>query len=159
MNGYSIGQLAKAAGVPVSTVRFYERSGILKPDARTGGNYRHYTAFTLERLRFIRTSKQIGFSVSDIRALLQLAFDEQPCDAVLDLARTRLADVRQRLKDLKRVERALSDALDSCCKGRNDDICGVLSRLRGDKLRCRKPHERVSAAAGTEPGVPKNAVL
>src|SRR5437762_1270882 len=103
MIGYTIGELARAASVPVSTVRFYERNGILTPDARTGANYRQYSDQAFERLRFIRASQATGFSLSDIRKLLDLAYSsDPPCEEVLNLAKNRLADVRQRLKDLKR---------------------------------------------------------
>ena len=134
MGRYTIGELAKAAGVPVSTVRFYERSGILAPEARTGANYRQYSEQSLGRLRFIRASQSTGFSLSDIRQLLDLAYSpDPPCDDVLNLARNRLADVRQQLKDLKRLEKALSRALANCCKGEGDDLCQDISRMRGDR--------------------------
>ncbi|HEX9867840.1 MAG TPA: MerR family transcriptional regulator [Candidatus Tectomicrobia bacterium] len=69
---YSIGQLARAAGVPTSTVRYYERIGLLHSDARTAGNYRRYGQETLEYLRFIRAAQRTGFTLEDITALLQL---------------------------------------------------------------------------------------
>jgi DNA-binding transcriptional MerR regulator len=76
----TIGQLAKAAEVPTSTVRFYERRGLIGPDACTRANYRTFTAQTLERLRFIRAAQASGFSLKDIREMLALAhFDEPRC--------------------------------------------------------------------------------
>lgn len=147
MQGYSIGELAKAAGVPVSTVRFYERHGILKPDARTGGNYREYSERALERLRFIRTSQSTGFSLNDITALLQIAYsDDAPCDDVLTLARNRLADVRARIRDLRRLEKALAKSLDLCCKGERGDLCEEITRLRGTACACSDCPPEISAA-------------
>jgi MerR family mercuric resistance operon transcriptional regulator len=142
MRGLTIGELAKAANVPVSTIRFYERNGILAPDARTGANYREYSQQALERLRFIRASQSTGFSIADIRKLLDLTFSsDPPCGEVIDLAKNRLADVRQRLADLKRVEKALARSLEQCCKGEGDDLCDEISRMRGD----RKLYARCSA--------------
>src|SRR5580692_5931214 len=117
----TIGDLAKSAGVPVSTVRFYERRGLLKPDGRTQSNYRTYSARTAERLKFIRAAQATGFSLKDIREMLALTYlDAPPCDEVAALIKHRLADVKQRLAELKRIDRALVLALKSCCNGGPD---------------------------------------
>lgn len=67
--GHTIGRLAGVAGVPVSTVRYYERAGLLRPEARTGGNYRFYGPASLARLRFIRAAQATGFGLKDIQEL------------------------------------------------------------------------------------------
>jgi MerR family transcriptional regulator, mercuric resistance operon regulatory protein len=140
---YTIGQLATAADVPISTVRFYERRGLVKPDARTIANYRTYSARAVERLRFIRAAQSTGFSLKDIREMLSLTHnDEPPCDEVATLIENRLVDVRQRLKEMRRVERALATSLESCCKG-GSDWCEAIERLKGRKT-CVPP---VSACA------------
>jgi DNA-binding transcriptional MerR regulator len=136
VNGYTIGQLARAAGVPTSTIRFYERTGLFKADGRTGGNYRHYGPNSLERLRFIRSAQATGFSLEDVRELLGLAHsDEPPCDEVLTLTRQRLAEVRQRIKELRHVEKVLARSLDGCCSGQNPDLCEEITRLKGPTAR------------------------
>ena len=118
MNGFTIGELASAAGVPTSTVRFYERAGLVKPDFRTGANYRGYSTGTLERLRFIRSAQATGLSLQDVESLLQLTFSsERPCDDVLALMRKRLGEIRGRIKELRHVEKVLTKSLDECCKG------------------------------------------
>ena len=128
---YTIGQLARAANVPTSTVRFYERLGLLKPDARTSANYRTYSARTAQRLKFIRAAQATGFSLKDIREMLALTYaDDPPCAEVAALIDHRLDDIRQRLRELKRVERALTVARDSCCKG-GPDWCNQIERLKG----------------------------
>jgi DNA-binding transcriptional MerR regulator len=143
MTAYTIGQLASAANVPTSTVRFYERAALLKPDARTGGNYRAYGPQALERLRFIRAAQAIGFSLDDIRELLGLTHsDDPPCDEVVSLTRKRLADVRQRLKELRAVEKVLAKSLDNCCKGQGPDLCEEITRLKGPKASRCKPAEK-----------------
>jgi MerR family mercuric resistance operon transcriptional regulator len=131
MSGYSIGQLARTAGVPVSTVRFYERTGLLKPDARTGSNYRQYGQRALERLRFIRLAQATGFSLEGVRELLGLTQSaESPCDDLVALTRKRLADVRLRIKELRSVEKVLARSLQECCTGRAPDLCDEISRLK-----------------------------
>ena len=80
---WSIGQLARAAEVAVSTVRFYERRGLVRPDARTRSNYRSYTPQSLERLRFIRAAQATGFSLKDVREMLGLTHSSMPPGHVL----------------------------------------------------------------------------
>jgi DNA-binding transcriptional MerR regulator len=127
----TIGELARSANVPTSTVRFYERRGLLKPDARTQSNYRTYSLRTLERLKFIRAAQANGFSLKDIREMLALTYsDDPPCEEVAALIEHRLDDVKQRLRELKRVHRALTVALRSCCKG-GPDWCNEIERLKG----------------------------
>ena len=129
---YTIGQLASAVRIPTSTIRFYERTGLFKPDARTGGNYRAYGERALDRLRFIRSAQATGFSLEDIRELLSLTHsDGPPCDEVLTLTQKRLAEVRGRLKELRHVEKVLAKSLNECCTGRSPDLCDEIVRLKG----------------------------
>ncbi len=131
-NSYTIGQLASAVGVPTSTIRFYERTGLFRPDARTRGNYRAYGERALERLQFIRSAQATGFSLDDIRELLSLTHsDAPPCDEVLTLTQKRLAEVRQRLKELRHVEKVLAKSLSGCCTGQKPDLCEEITRLKG----------------------------
>jgi MerR family mercuric resistance operon transcriptional regulator len=135
----TIGALAKAAGVPTSTIRYYERSGLLRPVARTGGNYRAYTQQSLDRLRFIRSAQATGFSLDDVRELLSLTHsDDPPCDEVLTLTKKRLSEVRERIKELRHVEKVLARSLDDCCTGQAPDLCERITRLKGPAARpCR----------------------
>jgi DNA-binding transcriptional MerR regulator len=120
---------ANAVGVPTSTIRFYERIGLFKPDARTGGNYRHYGEQSLDRLRFIGSAQTTGFSLEDIRRLLSLTHsDEPPCDDVLTLTTKRLAEVRERIKELRHVEKVLATSLTECCTGKSPGLCNKITR-------------------------------
>ena len=131
MSGYTIGRLAKTVGVPTSTIRFYERTGLFRPDARSRGNYRQYTQHAVERLRFIRSAQATGFSLEGIRELLSLTHSaEAPCDEVLTLTKKRLAEVRQRLNELRNVERLLVKSIANCCKGDGPDLCNDVIRLK-----------------------------
>jgi MerR family mercuric resistance operon transcriptional regulator len=142
MPGYTIGQLAREVGVPTSTIRFYERTGLLKPDARTGGNYRHYGESARDRLRFIRSAQATGFSLRDVRDLLSLTHSEEPpCEEVIGLTRQRLADVRRRIKELRLVEKVMARSLDDCCSGQAPDLCEEITRLRGHSAQACRPAE------------------
>ena len=68
-----IGELGRATNTRAETIRYFERIGLLPPPARTGGNYRHYTATHLQRLNFIRHARGLGFEIAEIRSLLDLA--------------------------------------------------------------------------------------
>lgn len=130
---YSIGRLAREAGVPISTVRFYERRGILRPDGRTRANYRRYSADALEKLRLIRTAQNIGLSLKDVTEVLGLLKETGcPCHEIEQVLHKRLSDVRQRIKDLRRLEKALSRSLTLCCGGSEPTICDSIVRMKTD---------------------------
>ena len=127
---YTIGALARAANVPVSTVRFYERRGILRPEGRSRANYRRYSNDSLQKLRLIRCAQGIGLSLKDARELLKLIDSENcPCDDVEQVVRRRLDDVRARIKELRRWERALDKSLRVCCGGKETGVCETIIRL------------------------------
>jgi MerR family mercuric resistance operon transcriptional regulator len=103
---FTIGGLARAADVPASTVRYYERVGLLRPSRRNASNYRLYILEDLQRLRFIRAAQASGFTLRDVRKLLRPA----PPREVQALIAERLARVDAGLRDLRRVREVLSDA-------------------------------------------------
>lgn len=102
---YKIGELAKLAEVATSTLRYYERAGLLKPSDRTDGNYRFYDNKALERLRFIRAAKSAGFTLEDIISLIHFRDgNTAPCKEVQQLIEHRLDELSQRLRELQHVE-------------------------------------------------------
>jgi len=128
--GLTIGKLAKAARVPTSTIRYYERIGLLRADARTDGNYRVYGEAALERLRFIRAAHDCGFTLEDVASLLNLRREnDRPCEDVQELIERRLGDVRRRLADLKHAEHVLSENLAKCRESAGGDHCHVIDKL------------------------------
>lgn len=131
MTTYTIGQLAKLADVPTSTIRFYERAKLFRPDGRTGSNYRQYTEDALERLRFIRSAQATSFSLDGVRELLALTnSDEAPCEDIATLTKQRLEDVRKRIKELKHVERVLLQSMENSCRGDSPDLCDRIIGLK-----------------------------
>lgn len=121
----TIGELAKAAEVPTSTVRYYERAGILRPSGRSAGNYRVYSATELERLRFIRAAKATGFTLDDIRSLLRPA----ACGKVQSLIEQRLSDVSERMRELRHVQKVLRASLSECREHEETGRCRVVDEL------------------------------
>ena len=150
----TIGQLARSAGVPVSTVRYYERARLLRPDARTGANYRAYSPASLARLRFIKAAQATGFSLKDIRELLGLTTsDDSPCAEVESVTRNRLTEVREKIRELRHVERVLVKSLDACCKGESLDLCNEIGRLAGKSEVCTPPKAVSNRGTGGSPVV------
>ena len=129
----TIGQAAKAAGVAATTLRYYEREGLLTPTSRSGAGYRLYEADVAERLQFIRSAKAVGFSLEDIRLLLELQTDNRKSrqSKVQTVLEARFKEVDQKLKDLRRVRAALGTALDRCRSSSGE--CAVLKDLTARK--------------------------
>jgi MerR family mercuric resistance operon transcriptional regulator len=127
---YTIGQLARAAGVPTTTLRYYERAGLVQPTMRAENQYRLYAAQTLQVIRFIRAAQAAGFTLDDVRTLLTL-WDGQTalCKDVQPLVAKRLEDVAQRLKDMRHIQRILTSMLTMCHAQEQNAPCPVIDKL------------------------------
>ena len=125
----NIGELARVADTKAETIRYYERIGLLPAPPRTSGNYRDYSAEHVSRLTFTRRARDLGFSIEQIRALLDLADQkEQSCEAVDAIAREHLADVKRKLADLSALRRELDSLIGQCQHGSIAD-CRILEAL------------------------------
>lgn len=126
----TIGELARASDVPTSTVRYYERAGLVEPSGRTEGNYRFYGPDSVERLRFIRSSQGLGFTLDDIAILLGLrSDDESTCGEVQTLMEQRLVDIEKRLADMKHLRAVLKTHIDLCRSSQTEGRCEVIDEL------------------------------
>ena len=119
MQGMTIGQLAREAGVNVQTVRYYERRRLLPAPARRASGYRAYDHAALARLRFIRRAQELGFTLAEITELLALRLDPRTTAAdVKARAGRKIEDVDRRIRDLERIRAALTHLAGSCRGGR-----------------------------------------
>jgi len=117
MADMTIGALAKAGGVGVETVRYYQRRGLLAEPQRPSGGVRRYGAAAVARLGFIRRAQDVGFTLDEVKTLLMLG--ETPnCRGARALAAQKLDLVNARLRDLQRVRRALAELIERCDAGR-----------------------------------------
>jgi MerR family mercuric resistance operon transcriptional regulator len=117
MKALTIGQVARSAGVGIETVRFYEREGLLQKPARKESGYRQYENGVVDRLRFIRRAKELGFSLKEIKELLALRVDPATtCAEVRKRAESKIADVEKKIEDLQRIKQALKK-LTAACRG------------------------------------------
>ena len=127
---FTIGKLARAAGVPVSTVRYYEQRGLLRPDARSPSSYRLYGPDGMQRLRFIRAAQASGFTLGDIGMLLAIrGGSRDPCAEVQAILERRLERVERQLAELTRVHGVLSESIQWCRSPHEAGCCQVIEDL------------------------------
>jgi DNA-binding transcriptional MerR regulator len=120
----TIGELARAAGVNVETVRYYERRGLLVPPERAGGGYRRYGEDALWRLQFVARAKQLGFTLAEIAELL--AASGAGCvDDVRDAANAKLADLDARVQALYAQQARLRRLVETCENGDGGDCVSL----------------------------------
>lgn len=128
-----IGELAKRAGAGIDTVRFYERQGLLPQPQRQASGYRRYAASDIARLRFIRRSKALGFTLVEIRDLLALSdHREDDMAGLKETAIEKLADVEVKLAELTRIRDGLRTLLASCPGYGALEQCPILNALAED---------------------------
>lgn len=123
-----IGQLAQAAGVHVETIRYYQRSGLMPQPARARGSVRRYEKDAVERLHFIKRAQALGFSLDEVKLLLQLSVGEH-CAETRTLARRKLALVERKLSDLRAMQAALRSLVRACGSGREGCGCPIIETL------------------------------
>jgi MerR family mercuric resistance operon transcriptional regulator len=124
----TIGAFAEAAGVNVETIRFYQRKGLLPEPDRPYGGIRRYGQSDVMRLRFVKSAQRLGFSLDEIAELLRLE-DGTHCSEAAQLAALRLADVRARVAELRRMEKVLSKLVSECDAHRGNVSCPLIAAL------------------------------
>ena len=129
-----IGEVAKAAGIGIDAIRFYEREGLIAEPARRPSGYRVYSPDVVLSLRFIRRAKVLGFSLKEIAELLLLETGAEGTAAdVKALAEAKLADIEQRIRALQRMRRALRKATESCAGEGPTSSCSILQTLNREE--------------------------
>jgi len=140
----TIGTLSQKTGTKVQTIRYYEQIGLMNQPGRTAGGQRRYVEQDLDRLAFIRHSRQLGFSLGAIRELLDLADNPaQPCAEANSIARRQLKQVEQRIKRLNALKKELKRMVVECT-GESVAECKVLEVLR-DHSECLTDHDEIGA--------------
>ncbi len=126
----TIGQLAQTLEIAPSTIRYYERIGLLPPEERSQGNYRLYGPSSLRRLRFIRAAQSIGFALDDVKILLRGQSGSPPsCGRVQQLIEKRLRDIETQLENLAHVRKLLKSSLRKCREPQQPNCCHVIATL------------------------------
>lgn len=134
-----IGELSRRTGVKVPTIRFYEQIGLLPSPPRTEGNQRRYGKPEVERLNFIRHSRELGFEVEDIRELLEMTASPQAsCHQADSIARNHLTEIDRRIASLTALRGELTRMVEECGHGRICD-CRIIEVL-ADHGECATEH-------------------
>ncbi|HJR14994.1 MAG TPA: heavy metal-responsive transcriptional regulator [Rhodanobacteraceae bacterium] len=130
----TIGVVARQASVGIDTIRYYEREGLLPKPQRRASGYRDYDSGIVERLRFIRRAKDLGFTLEEIRELLALSTDrERGVKSVKQRAQARLGEVEHRIRELQRMKRGLKQLIDACPGHGALEHCPILRALVGEE--------------------------
>src|SRR5262249_61506692 len=122
-----IGELARSVDVNVETIRYYKRIGLLELPEKPYGGMRSYNDQDLQRLRFIRRAQQLGFSLENIRELLELSRSD--CERVEKLAAEKLSQVKAKLRQLRRIESILAKTVEQCARRKGDQPCPIIETL------------------------------
>lgn len=129
VDGLKRGALARHHGCNIETIRYYENIGLMRPPGRTASGHRLYSKDDQARLGFILRARELGFSVEDVRSLANLAQShDYTCGNILALTERHLQDVRNRIRDLRRLEQSLA-AISDQCGGGDAPVCPIMDAL------------------------------
>lgn len=135
MQSMRTGEVAKRAGVNVETLRFYERRGILPEPPRRESGYREYPPETVDLIRFVKRAQELGFSLEEIRELLELRDGPRRATGkVARLVKSKIAEIEHKIRDLESMRGALSGLLGACEKKGSRDACPIIESLSGCPL-------------------------
>ena len=126
----TIGHVARHAGVGIETVRFYEREGLLEKPDRTTSGYRQYDQEVINRLRFIKRAKELGFTLKEIKELLSLKVDPNTtCAEVKSRAEEKIDDIANKIRTLQNMKKALVKLTKECSGSSSSSECSILEAL------------------------------
>lgn len=136
---FKVGEVARKAGVNKETLRYYEKRKLIsKPDRRRSG-YRIFTQHHIDQVKFIKRAQELGFTLSEIKELLELRTDEKTtCSEVKNEAEEKYRDVVEKIEDLQRIKKTLLDLIDSCSGNGPKGECPILEALEGESEAGRK---------------------
>ena len=145
-----IGEVSRRSGIGVEALRFYEKAGLLERPPRTEGGYRLYGEATLERLDFIKRAQVLGFSLSEIKQIIdEKRAGESPCANDREIVRGRLKELDERMARMRRYRRELAAALAEWDATGDSEghVCGL---IEGSHIEHQPEAKRVGAARGKE---------
>ncbi|RKQ41395.1 Zn(2+)-responsive transcriptional regulator [Enterobacter sp. R1(2018)] len=129
---YRIGELARLADVTPDTIRYYEKQQMMAHEVRTEGGFRLYSQTDLQRLKFIRYAKQLGFTLETIRELLSIRIDPEhhTCQESKGIVQSRLKEVESKINELEHMRKSLQRLNDACCSSAHSSVyCSILEAL------------------------------
>lgn len=129
MTSMKIGEVAKRSGIGIETIRYYEREGLLLEPERRPSGYRQYDASTLDRLAYIVRAKELGFTLAEVRELLQLSFAPHAgCDHIRQRAERKVSDIESKIRNLQQMKRSLNKIVQRCRTNNSADDCPLVHK-------------------------------
>ncbi len=131
-----IGEIAKITGIAVSTLRYYEAIGLVKPTDKSSAKYRYYKKDDIQLIVFVKKAQNIGFTLDEIKLILsERSSGKSPCPKVRDLAQRKIVELRDKIKDLKLIERDLKRYILKCCheedsKPDESNVCKMIDKVK-----------------------------
>lgn len=154
-NSFTIGKAARMSGVGVETIRFYEREGLIPEPPRRDSGYRQYPPAIIDRVRFIKRAKDLGFTLAEIRELLNLRVGSKTtCADVKQKALEKMKEVDAKIADLKKIGEALNRLTDQCRGKGPASECPILENLKSEAPPpvCRPSAEKSPRSSGRQTG-------
>ncbi len=151
-----IGDVSQMSGIGIEALRFYERSGILGKPARTATGYRLYDASVLDRLAFIKKAQTLGFSLDEIRRIItESKMGECPCEEVREIVRRRLAELDERLREMRRYRKELAATLSGWDEQgtAEGNVCGL---IEGTQMESHQPAASIMSRKSNPKAKKKN---
>ena len=131
MKAMKIGEVAKLTGTGIETIRYYEREGLLLEPVRRPSGYRQYDESTIDRLEYIRRAKDLGFTLAEIRELLDLSFVSKTCcEHIRQRAEAKLADIEAKIRSLRQMKRSLGKIVERCRAKTSTEDCPLVHKTR-----------------------------
>ena len=132
-----IGELAEQSGLTTHTLRYYEKQGLILASGRSASNYRIYNQQGLDTARFIKRSREMGFSLEEVDVFLSIRADKPAhiCAEAKSLAENKITEVKEKIKELQQVVVALHKLSDACCGGKESaEFCSIMKALENTAL-------------------------
>lgn len=132
-----ISELAAKTGLSAHTIRFYEKNGLISASERSEAGYRYYNDADIRRAEFVKTARNIGFSLEDISQLLSIRVDKtsHSCQEVTDITQHKLDEVNAKIEELQSMQSTLKILLESCCGGPEQAThCSIMDALEAGDL-------------------------
>ncbi len=140
-----ISELATRTGLTAHTLRFYEKNGLIRASTRSEAGYRYYSEADVRRAEFVKTARNIGFSLDDISQLLSIRVDKtsHSCQEVTDITRHKLDEVNDKIEELQSMQQTLQILLDSCCGGPElATQCSIMEALEEGEFRKQRDNQK-----------------
>jgi MerR family copper efflux transcriptional regulator len=131
MTAMKIGEIAKRSGTGIETIRYYEREELLLEPERRPSGYRQYDESTVERLEYIRRAKELGFTLAEIRELLELSFVAHAgCDHIRQRAEVKITDIEAKIRSLQQMKRSLGKIVERCRAKDSSEDCPLVHKTK-----------------------------